>query len=226
MCGRYTLSSIPDPNQTVLPMDEDFLVEPRYNIAPSQLAAVKPMFDATRIHFFKWGLVPFWAKDAKIGYKMINARSETLHEKASFKKAFQSQRCLVLADGFYEWKRENGVKQAYRIIVNKGSLFYMAGLYDFWQRADGRVLNTFTIITTEPNEIMEDIHNRMPAILDSKTLNSWMDPRMDVTDLRELLSPFDASQMEAYPVSMEVGNVKNDHKGLIKPIVPPPNLFT
>ncbi len=225
MCGRYTLTELPDESKIVPPAGETITLKPRYNIAPTNFCAVIPQADPARIYYYKWGLVPHWAKDAKVGYKMINARAETLQEKPAFRDPLKGQRCLVLADGFYEWKNTGQGKQPYRITLSSETTFTFAGLYDRWIDASGNPMDTFTIITTEPNELMIDIHDRMPVILDEPAGQSWLDPRIPIPDALGLLAPFDASLMQAYPVSPAVGSVRNDHERLIRPYSPPPTLF-
>ncbi|MNH25620.1 putative SOS response-associated peptidase YedK [compost metagenome] len=164
----------------------------------------------------RWGLVPSWAKDDKGGSKMINARAESLLDKVSFKGLIRSHRCLIPADGFYEWKRQGGGKHPLRIVLQDRKIFSMAGLYDIWMDASGNKLSTCTIITTEPNSLMADIHDRMPVILSPEAESQWLDrSNQDTSSLMRLLRPYDAAQMRAYPVSSEVGNVRNDYKELI-----------
>ncbi|MEL6653728.1 MAG: SOS response-associated peptidase, partial [Bacteroidota bacterium] len=161
-----------------------------------------------------------------IGYKMINARSETLHEKSAFKRPFQKQRCLVPADGFYEWKRSPEGKQPYRITLQDETLFYFAGLFDSWRSPEGQTIYSYTIVTTEPNELMLDIHDRMPVILDAGSAERWLSQQESAGELRELFVPFPAERMKAYPVSPLVGNVRNESSRLIDPYEPPPTLFS
>lgn len=218
MCGRYSFTQVPEKENLVLPPVSDVLLRPRYNIAPSQWAPIIPDFDAGHIHFFRWGLVPHWAKDLKIGYRMINARGETVHEKPAFRHSFQAKRCLVLADGFYEWKKNGKEKQPYRILMSDEKPFQMAGLYAFWTHPDGSLIQSFTVITTAPNALMEDIHDRMPVILDDERAGYWLDSEAKEEELKSLLSPFPSEKMRAYPVSKAVGNVRNDHAGLIEEV--------
>jgi len=225
MCGRYTFTQAPDPQQVVLPFEADDIIKPRYNIAPSQWAPIIPDFDAGHIHYFRWGLIPYWAKDMKIGYKMINARSETVLEKTSFKPSMKRQRCLVLADGFYEWQKQGKDKQPFRITLASKEIFHMAGLFDRWSHPDGSLILSYTILTTAPNALMEPIHNRMPVILDEEGASRWLDKDEDPEGLTELLKPFPEEEMHAYEVSKAVGNVKNDHEGLIAPIGSQGGLF-
>ena len=169
----------------------------------------------------QWGLVPSWAKEAALGSKMINARAETLNQKPSFRKSFERRRCLVPADGFYEWKRvgENKIKIPMRIVLKNRGAFAFAGLWDTWQKPDGNELQTFTIITTQPNELMDPIHNRMPVILHEKDEDKWLDPDFkDTLKLSDLLAPYSADEMEAYEVLPLVNSPRNDSPGCLKPV--------
>lgn len=225
MCGRYTFTQSTLPGEIVQPENLEIEAKPRFNIAPSQFCPVLPQSDPDRVHFFRWGLVPHWARDASIGHKLINARGETVAAKPSFRDAFKRSRCLVLADGFFEWKKTASGKQPYRITLSSEEPFYFAGLSSFWQEPSGALLPTFTIITTQPNSLMEDIHNRMPVILHRHHLDMWMDESSSPDHLKELMVPYPPELMKAYPVSQAVGNVRNDHAGLIQPYEPPPTLF-
>ncbi len=225
MCGRYTLTKVPDESAVVYPETEKIALIPRFNVAPTQLMPIIPMADPGHIHFYRWGLIPYWAKDKKIGYKMINARSETLLEKAAFKTPFRQGRCLVPADGFYEWKQTLSGKQPYRITLQDESLFYFAGLYDVWRSPQGENITSYTVITTEPNELVLPIHDRMPVILDTAGAERWLSPQEKAEDLQEILRPYPAEEMKAYPVSPEVGSVRNESERLIRPYEPPPTLF-
>ena len=168
MCGRYSFAQNPDPAVIVQPEGVEMVWEPRYNLAPTQYAPVIPQGDPKRIHLMRWGLVPYWAKDSSIGFKMINARSETITEKPAFRDPVKRSRCLVLADGFYEWKKTANGKQPYRIVLETEKPFYMAGISDQWLSPEGKKIQTFSIITTGPNELMKDIHNRMPVIFNQE----------------------------------------------------------
>jgi putative SOS response-associated peptidase YedK len=166
-------------------------------------------------------LVPYWAKDVKIGYSLINGRSETAAEKPAFREAFKSRRCLIPADGFYEWKKlDPKTKQPYAIVMKDRSLFGFAGLWERWKdKASGEVVRSFTIITTTPNEVCAPIHDRMPVIVDPANYGKWLgEESVDPVRLLSLLKPFPAEQMEAYPVGTAVGNVRNDEPGLLTPI--------
>lgn len=168
----------------------------------------------------RWGLVPFWAKEASIGYKMINAKSETLTEKPSFRKPFKEKRCLVLADGFYEWgKTDKKNKVPYRLVLKNRQPFAFAGLWDIWKTPEGDKLLSFTIITTSANELMESIHDRMPVILHEKDEAKWLDPEFkDTEKLSSLLQPYPSELMEAYKVSTIVNSPKNDTLACIEPV--------
>jgi putative SOS response-associated peptidase YedK len=219
MCGRYTL---------VITIDElmlHYMIEvptnryhtPRYNVAPGQLVmAIINDGEKNRIGELKWGLVPNWAADEKMSYKMINARADTVTEKPAFRASFQRKRCLIPADSFYEWKRIGTDKQPMRILLKDEGIFSMAGLYDTWIAPDGRKVSTCTIITTTPNELIADIHDRMPVILRHADEKLWLDKGQTVKDLQALLRPFPAEEMFAYPVSKIVGNVKNDSSSCIE----------
>ncbi|MEO0584916.1 MAG: SOS response-associated peptidase [Bacteroidota bacterium] len=217
MCGRYTFTKVPDESLVVQPGQTAIPLSPRYNIAPSQMCAVIPQHDAMHIHYYRWGLIPHWAKDMRIGYKMINARSETLLEKASFKGPVRKARCVVLADGFYEWKKLPSGKQPYRIMMEDERAFVFAGLYARWRSPEGPDIWSFSIITTEPNELTMDIHDRMPVILDQPQQERWLNAGESAEDLLEILRPYPAEKMKAYPVSSAVGNVRNDYEELILP---------
>lgn len=220
MCGRYTI--VVSIEELMLRYMSDMPTNryhtPRYNVAPMQnVTAIVHDGQNNRIGQLRWGLVPSWASDEKIGSKMINARSETLLEKASFKNLIQRKRAIVPADGFYEWKQHGGKKQPMRITMKDGSIFSMAALYDTWTSPDGGKLSTCTIITTRPNSLMEDIHDRMPVILRPEDEALWLNRNHnDVDALTSLLTPYAADEMKAYPVSPLVGNVKNDVKECIE----------
>ncbi|MEM7513030.1 MAG: SOS response-associated peptidase, partial [Bacteroidota bacterium] len=189
------------------------------NIAPSQYCPVIPQHDTDRkIHFYKWGLLPHWAKDPKMAYRMINARGETIHQKPSYKESFQKRRCLVLADGFYEWQKLEKGKQPMWISLNAHERFYMAGIYSYWKSPEGTWLETFSVITTNPNPLMAPIHDRMPVILPENLVDNWMDPSMEIELLLKLLVPYDETLMTTRPVSSRVGNVRNDDAELIQPL--------
>jgi putative SOS response-associated peptidase YedK len=213
MCGRFTLVTDPEKLMQRFMLDEITLdLQPRYNIAPGQpVPAIIADGGKRRIGQLRWGLVPSWAQDEKIGSRMINARAETLTEKPAFRRLFERKRCLIPADGFYEWKQTDKGKQPMRITMKNGEPFAFAGLFDTWTRSDGQKISTCTIITTAPNEVVADIHNRMPVILRSEDESLWLDrEKYDAELLQSLLVPYDADQMRAYPVPAIVGNPGND----------------
>ncbi|MDB4285701.1 SOS response-associated peptidase [bacterium] len=225
MCGRYSLIELPDGIELIPPDEGHPAHRVQYNIAPTHLCPVIPMHDPGHAYLYRWGLVPPWAKDIKMGYKMINARAETLDIKPAFRDPVRKNRCLVLADGFYEWKQTSTGKQPYRITLKSKKVFTFAGLSDTWMSPEGKKVHTFTIITTEPNELMVDIHDRMPVILDPVAGQSWLNPQIEIEEALNLLRPYQANLMKAYPVSPSVGNVKIDSEELIRPFEPPPTLF-
>jgi putative SOS response-associated peptidase YedK len=195
---------------------------PRYNIAPSQ-PVVTIRQDAgelvRKLSIMQWGLVPSWAKEPGIGYKTINARAETVATTPSFREPFKSQRCLVPADGFYEWQRDGKTKQPYCFEVNDGELFAFAGLWDEWKNAQGELIESCTILTTMSNSLLADIHDRMPVILRQDDYELWLDPAFrDTPSLSEMLRPFDAELMSRHPVSTRVKQVQNDDAECAKPL--------
>jgi putative SOS response-associated peptidase YedK len=222
MCGRFTLAADPRDLMETLPGFElpDEL-PPRYNVAPSQSVAVVANNGRHEIEFFRWGLIPFWAKDPKIGDRMINARAETLASKRSFTSAYSQRRCLVLADGFYEWRKEPGrkIKTPLYIRLKSGEPFAFAGLWSSWRAPDQQtVLSCTIIITTTPNDLLQQIHNRMPVILAREAYKLWLDPGKQPPDqLDPWLQPYPASEMTAYPVSTLVNNPRHDSPDCIVP---------
>jgi len=194
---------------------------PRYNIAPSQPVAVIPNTGDNVLSMYKWGLIPSWSKDPAIGDRMINARAETLSEKPSFRNAFRRRRCLILADGFYEWKQIPGMKtkQPVYLRLNPYRPFAFAGLWEIWNAPDGSEVRSCTIITTQPNSLIEPIHNRMPVILPPEVYSQWLAPEdRQPAQLNQLLVPYPSSEMVAFPVSRLVNSPQTDTAELIKPV--------
>lgn len=190
---------------------------PRFNGAPGQDLAVITNSGPRRLSFFRWGLVPGWAKEDKIGYKMINARAETLLEKPSFSRPMKSRRCLVPADGFYEWRKgPYKQKTPFRITLKDKGIFAMAGLWESWKQADGTPLYTFTIITTTANAFMEGLHHRMPVILDRADEDTWLYSG-DMEELKLMLQPCPNEWLRMYEVPKLVNHVQNDGPELIRP---------
>ncbi len=222
MCGRFTLTANPDALQAAFPQySVPQQMGPHFNIAPTQPVAVVPNSGENRVDFFVWGLIPFWAKDPSIGSRMINARAETLGEKPSFKTPYRRRRCLVLADGFFEWVLVPGekAKQPHYITLTDHQPFAFAGLWENWHSPDGSEVKSATIITTEPNSLMANLHNRMPVILDPKDYDRWLDPAERIPDeLDDLLVPFAAEKMTHFPVSRKVNSPVNDLPEVILPL--------
>ncbi len=223
MCGRFTaklswqqlhdLYEIARPDSPQDPLD----LKPRYNIAPTQTVPVVRLNSAGRreLAFLRWGLIPFWSKDAKIASRMINARAETVASAPAFSAAFKRRRCLIPASGFYEWKRLDEDKQPYFIGLREGAPLAFAGLWERWEKAAAPV-ETFTIITGEPNSLVADIHDRMPVILDPDDYEAWL-TAADTAIPQALLQAFPSQLMTAYPVSKRVNNVKNDDAAVLEP---------
>lgn len=219
MCGRFTLSMDTDELQVEFPnVDFGLYLNPSYNIAPSQKVLAISNEDHHKASLYHWGLIPSWSKDRKIGSKMINARGETLVEKPSFKQPFRRQRCLIVADGFYEWKKEGGAKIPVYIHLKKRKPFAFAGLWDRWQSPDGEHLHSCTIITTEANELLKPIHLRMPVILKSSDYQLWLGRTIEEPEeLQGLIRPFESDQMAFYPVSTFVNSPANNTPKCIQP---------
>lgn len=220
MCGRYSLADQTDlETRFEAEWVEKGWLSPRFNIAPTQAAPTVTSRSSRRIERMRWGLVPFWAKDAKIGNRLINARAETAATTPAFRTSFRSKRCLVVADGFYEWQRDGKTRTPFRFRLRGGGVFAFAGLYDRWEDPDGGLLSTFTIVTTESNELVGRIHERMPVILPQEAEQAWLDPEVDdPSQLEPLLKPFPAGSMEAYRVSTEVNYSRNESPELIEPV--------
>ena len=225
MCGRYRLSRrkqlIADYFDTVDEIDW----EPRYNIAPTQNVGIIRQDREAPVRKFslvRWGLIPYWAKDPSIGQKMINARSETVLDKPAFREAFHDRRCLVPADGFYEWARAGSSKQPMHIGMQDDSLFAFAGIWDRWKGASGDLVETCSILTTTPNSLLADVHDRMPVILEPENYELWLDPGFkDLNTLTAMLKPFDPAQMKWYPVSTLVNSSANDDPRCATEVQPP-----
>ena len=225
MCGRYSITTPSEALRRIFGFAEQPNLQARYNVAPTQeVPAVRLGADGER-HFslLRWGLVPFWAKDLAIGSRMINARAETLAEKPAFRKAFARRRCLILADGFYEWRKlEGGGKQPYRITLPDGAPFAFAGLWESWRNpADGAEVETCTIATTDARGPIAEIHHRMPVILAPESYDAWLGPSEDTAALSALLSEGPGAELAAHPISTRVNKVTNDDPGIIEPVAAP-----
>lgn len=221
MCGRFTLTVDPAEIKDAFAGTEfPPQFAPRFNIAPTQPVLAIPNDGANRADFFIWGLIPSWAKDPAIGNRLINARGETLAEKPSFRGSYKYHRCLVVADGFYEWKKQPGTKTKvpYYIHMKDRQPFAFAGLWDEWHSSDGSQIRSCTIVTIEPNELMASIHNRMPVILSPDTYAQWIDSAARTPDsLSALIKPYPAEEMAAYPVSTLVNSPQNDRPECVVP---------
>lgn len=218
MCGRYSFNQLAEAIADKFQVKEVPEISPRYNIAPTQQVATVLLNSESserQMKMLRWGLIPSWAKDTKMGAKLINARGETVAEKPAFRAAFKKRRCLILADGFYEWHTQNGEKQPFYFRLENGEPFAFAGLWEHWEKGEGEPIESCTIITTEANELMRPIHDRMPVIIGSKNYEEWLDPERVKT---ELLQPYPTEEMIYYPVSTEVNNPKNDRSECIQPI--------
>jgi putative SOS response-associated peptidase YedK len=221
MCGRFARRSTREVLAEWFGVDLEDQPEfnQSYNVAPQ---SVQPVVRLERdggepeFTLMRWGLVPAWAKDAKIGYSTINARAEEVATKPAFREALKKRRCLVPADAFYEWaKRDAKTKQPYAIGLKSGDPYAFAGLWESWRPKEGAALETFTILTTDANEVLEPIHNRMPVILDRKDYRRWMEPASAERLPVDLMRPFPAERMTAWPVSQRVGNVRNNDAELL-----------
>jgi putative SOS response-associated peptidase YedK len=209
MCGRFSFSPLAKIIEERFDVKVDTnTYKPRYNCAPSQLLAVVSDSSPAMLSYFRWGLVPFWAKEKSIGDRMINAKAETIMEKPAFKHSFRKRRCLVPCDGFFEWKQDPA-RTPYRITLVQDQLFALAGIWDIWKDPSGEPVHSFAIITTGCNDMMASIHDRMPVILDKKAEKDWLSSQ-DLGYLSSLLRPFPSHLMTAYPVSRLVNSPRND----------------
>lgn len=214
MCGRFAFYSPSEATAALFGVDGTLALEPRYNIAPTQwVAAVRDNEEQQReFVMLRWGLVPFWAKDAAIGNRMINARAETVAGKPSYRAAFRHRRCLILADGFYEWYREGDVKTPYFISLDSGEPFALAGLWESWKdKKSGDVLQSTTLITTAANEFMRALHHRMPVILQPDTADEWLSGSVNYLNHAAERTP----ALRAWPVDKRVNNVRNEGVRLV-----------
>jgi len=213
MCGRFALKAPPRSIQEHFHLAASVDLSPRYNIAPSQMVAAVRLLPGRNLRgldMLRWGLIPSWAKDMKIGYKMINARRETLAQKPSFRTAFKKRRCLIAADGFYEWKHAGKTKQPFFVQLKNRSVFAFAGLWESWRSPEGGMVESCTIITTSPNELIREIHDRMPVILHPDQYDAWLQSSTPEHSLEQILRPYPPDEMEAYRVGPQVNSPKND----------------
>jgi putative SOS response-associated peptidase YedK len=217
MCGRFTQRADAKALAKAFEVAEVPAVEARYNIAPTQdILAVRETADGREMTFLKWGLVPSWAKDRSIGAKLINARAETVGEKPAFREAFRKRRCVIPADGFYEWQKTEQGKQPFFFRMIDERPFGFAGLWERWE-GEGRVVNSCAILTTEANEVLRPVHDRMPVILHPGDYELWLDEDVRKRELlSDLLRPYPASEMTAYPVSTLVNSARSQGEELVK----------
>ncbi|MBC9073425.1 SOS response-associated peptidase [Thauera sp. CAU 1555] len=222
MCGRYALyGPISRIREQFDAKDDEIEFEARYNAAPTQwLPVIRQRPDGERVvHLLRWGLVPSWAKDESIGNRLINARAETVAEKPSFRAAYRKRRCIVPANGFYEWKALTRGKQPYYIHAADDALLGLAGLWEHWSRpGDGKRIDTFTILTTDANTLMQPLHERMPVILAADAYVAWLEPESDPDALQARLAPFADGLLALHPVGKGVGSVRNEGAELIERI--------
>jgi putative SOS response-associated peptidase YedK len=219
MCGRYSLSKT-DLKKRFGVLDSNLSYDESYNISPSTVNPVIVRNSPNSIVLMKWGLIPFWAKDPKIGFRMINARAEDIENKPAFRKPIRSQRCLIPATGFYEWKRLNleGIEEKvpYYIYLKKQEIFSFAGVYDIWTDAEDKRTYSYAIITTSANKMMRNIHDRMPVIMDMDNEDKYLDKNTKLSEILEILKTFDAEKMSSYPISKLVNDPGNDNPEIIK----------
>ncbi len=220
MCGRFVLATSPEVIQQAFDLDSVPTLPARYNIAPSQPIPVITNKEPRTLNFYRWGLIPPWAKDTSIANKTFNARSETAHEKPTFRAAFARRRCLIPATGFYEWAKTN--KQPLYIHLKDEPVFAFAGLWEHWQSPEGDEIFSATILTGEPNELVSRYHDRMAVILRPEDYSTWLSAdEMKAPQLMPLLQPFPAARMDAYEVSKLVNSPANDSPDCILPLSPP-----
>ncbi len=222
MCGRFALATDKKILAMLYDLDlrADFELRPRYNIAPSQKVLtlrLSPENGEKELNELKWGFVPFWADDPAIGNRMINARAETAAEKPSFRNALKKRRLLVPASGFYEWKSEDGNKQPFFIYRRDEKPFSFAGLWERWDKGSDP-LESFTILTTEPNSLLSDLHNRMPVIIRAEDYSAWLNPDAEPNFLQQMMVPFPSEELTFHPVSRMVNKPSNDHPEIIQDI--------
>lgn len=224
MCGRYTLTADPTELAAYFDLDTVPTLEPRFNIAPTQsVPVIRAVPELGRhLDLVRWGLIPVWAKDRAIGNRMINARADTVAVKPAFRAALRHRRCLVVADGFYEWRQVDGHKQPYWIGFEGRTPFAFAGLWEHWQdRSSGERVESCAIITTDANPLVRTVHDRMPVILPPQHFDAWLDPQQTAAEpLLALLKPHADTDMIAYPVSRNVNNPRNDEAELLAPVEP------
>jgi putative SOS response-associated peptidase YedK len=223
VCGRFTIGEIKEL-MTRFSIEEPVadMPQPRYNVAPTQSSPVVLRRSPNRLIMMRFGLIPFWAKDQKIGSRLINARAETVAERPAFRTAFKDRRCLVPTTGFYEWKDGENGKTPYFARLKDEKLFAMAGLFDRWRAPSGEEVHSFTIITTTANDLLSEVHERMPVILSREDEGIWLEPgALAAAERERILRPFPPERMETYPVSRQVNDLSKDSVDLIRPLPQP-----
>lgn len=221
MCGRFVLNADAQTVQQTFNLDNLPELAPRYNIAPSQPVSIITNDKPSELTIVKWGLIPSWSKDPKIGYKMINARSESIHEKPSFRTPFKYRRCLIPTSGFYEWVKTDDGKQPYFIHLPDEDVFAFAGLWEVWNSPHGEQVWTCTILTTQANEKISSLHHRMPVILDDAARDTWLNKESEPDELKTLFTSYDGDKIDYYPVSKAANSPRNDNPTLIERDEPP-----
>jgi putative SOS response-associated peptidase YedK len=219
MCGRFTLHLPPELIAEIfgVPLLAD--IRPRFNVAPSQThLVVRQTAEEREMALMKWGLIPHWAKDPKLGYSMINARSETVAVKPAFRESFRTRRCLVVADGFFEWRHEGKTKEPFYVSIRDGGVMPFAGLWDRWQDPVGESVETFTIITCASNELVSQLHEWMPVIVDQQDFDTWLDSTAPMEKVKELLHPYPAGRMTLWKVGALVNNPRNESEECIRKV--------
>jgi putative SOS response-associated peptidase YedK len=224
MCGRFVLTASPEAIQQAFNLETmPQMMIPRFNIAPSQPVAVITNENPRELTFHRWGLIPSWSKDLKIGNSLINARAEGIEDKPSFRSAFKRRRCLIPADGFFEWSKSGGKDKTPMFVHLKNKdLFAFAGLWEIWRTPEGDEIRSCTIVTTEPNELVSQFHHRMAVILHPEDYGTWLTPgEVPAPVLKDLLRPYEADKMAYYEVSKMVNSPNNDTPDCIEPLVHP-----
>ena len=218
MCGRYLLISPVEAMRRFFDVGGLLNLPPRYNIAPTQDAPVVRLDKEGRreLILMRWGLVPLWAKDLSIGARCINARADSVAEKPAFRDAFERRRCLVPTDGFFEWEKKGKVKQPWRIGPAEDGLMALAGVWERWRAPDGGVVRSYAVVTTEANELVRPLHDRMPVVVPPEGFSDWLGPETPAERLKEIMRPYPAERMRAFPVSRRVNDVRNDDPGCIE----------
>jgi putative SOS response-associated peptidase YedK len=219
MCGRYLLISPVEAMRKFFDVGGLLNLPPRYNIAPTQDAPVVRLDQQGRreLILMRWGLVPMWAKDLSMGARAINARAESIAQKPAFRDAFERRRCLVPTDGFFEWEKKGKLRQPWRIGRAEDGLMALAGVWERWRPPDGGVVRSYAVVTTDANELVAPLHDRMPVVIAPERFAEWLDPQTPQEKLKQLLRPYPAELMKAYPISRRLNDVRNDDAACIEP---------